>query len=124
MSYLDAIEDAASIDDLADELTAAYNKALESVTKQIHEVLTVSVTKAPWQSLSLPFVSYRNAPGGRIAQYTVSEIVADECSTGPVHVALMEVIAGSTCPLVAKLRKVLADAYTSAHAAEYAEFVA
>ena len=122
---IDAIDHAALIDDLADELQSGYDAALESVAKQITEVLTKTVMQVPYQSLSLPFVSYRSLNSvGRIAQYSVSEIVADECGAGPVHTALMAAIAGSACPLVAKLRQALADSYISAHAAEYAEQMA
>lgn len=122
MAYLDAIEDAASIGDLADKTQHGYEIALETVIKLITEVLTKSVTQAPYQSLSLPHVSYRNALGGNIAQYSVAEIVADECSAGPAHDALMAVIAGSTCPLVAQLRQVLAQRYIDSNAADFAEW--
>jgi hypothetical protein len=124
MAYLDAVEDAAAIGDLSDKLDQSYEVALNAVTKLITEVLTKSITQAPYQSLSLPFISYRNVPSGKVEQYPVAEIVAEECGAGPVHVALMEVIAGSTCPLVGKLRQALVDAYTNSHAEEYAEFTA
>jgi hypothetical protein len=122
MAYLDAVEDAAAIGDLSDKLDRGFEIALNAITKLITEVLTKSITQAPYQSLSLPFISYRNGPSGKVEQYPVAEMVADYCSAGPVHVALMEVIAGSTCPLVAKLRQALVDAHTNAHAEEYAEF--
>jgi hypothetical protein len=90
-------------------------------TSMITEMLTKTVRIAPKQKLLLPYVSYFSHPTGGMQVHTVSEVVADECSTGKPLDALMAVIVGSDCPLVAKLREAIATRYAYANASDLAE---
>ena len=90
-------------------------------TAMITEVLTKIVRIAPLKTLGLPYVSYRSQPNGHFDMHSVTEIVADECSSGKPLDALMSVIAGSDCPLVSKLREAIAARYSYANASDLAE---
>ena len=119
--YLDPVADAAYIGNLQDNATARLIAAEQQIAAEITELLTVTVTKLPYKFISLPCVTYRDAPAGRIATTPIAEVVADECTGGKPLDALMAVIAGSTCPLVAELRKAIAARYVYANASDIAE---
>ena len=100
--------------DEAVAVSEAYYTAL------ITEVLTKTACIVPIQALGLPYVSYQTG-AARIDHASLSEIVADECSTGKPLEALMAVIASSSCPFVAELRKTIASSYAHRNAADLAE---
>jgi len=121
MSYLDAVQDADSYGDMQSKRNEAVVTAEKQVATEITELLTKTVTQTNYKFLSLPYVTYQGSPVGRIATVALSEAVADECSSGKPLDALMAVISGSTCPLVAELRKAIAERYVYANASDIAE---
>jgi hypothetical protein len=105
-------------------LNESFIAAEKQVAAEITELLTKTVTQTNYKFLSLPYVTYRGSPVGKIATVALSEAVADECSTGKPLDALMAVISGSTCQLVAELRKAIAERYVYGNASDIAEVTA
>jgi len=124
MAYLDAVQDADNYGDTQAKRNEAVIAAEKQVTAEITELLTKTVTQTNYKFLSLPYVTYQGSPIGKIATIALSEVIADECSSGKPLDALMAVICDSTCPLVAELRKAIADHYVYANASDIAEVTA
>ena len=99
----------------------AESERREKQAAMYREIITETLTKtmravAYPGSLSLPataehFVFYRS----------IGDVVSEEIGYGKPLTALMAVLAGSDCPLVAKLRQTLADSYSDANADDLAE---
>lgn len=56
--------------------------------------------KVPFASLSVPCVSYRNKPEGKIIQYPLNEIFSDYGTHAAAEVAFLAMLEKSECPLV------------------------
>ena len=82
----------------------------------ITETLTKTLRTVAHQSLCLP-----TTQDGKISNEPLRSAIADHVSYSAPLTALMEVLAGSDCPLVAKLRQALADSYSDANADDLAE---
>jgi len=124
MTYLDAVQDADNYGDTQAKRNEAVIAAEKQLAAEITELLTKTVTQTNYKFLSLPYVTYKGSPIGEIATIALSEAIADECSSGKPLDALMAVICDSTCPLVAELRKAIADRYVYANASDIAEVTA
>jgi hypothetical protein len=59
-----------------------------------------AIGKAPFASLSVPCVSYRNDPVGRIIQYPLDEVFSDYGTHAAAEVAFVAMLEKSECPLV------------------------
>ena len=89
---------------------AMYREIItETLTKTIHTV------KYPG-TLSLPATK-----GGKVLYEPLYTVVSDYVTYSEPLKMLMEVLADSDCPLVAKLRQALADNYSDANADDLAE---
>jgi len=124
MTYLDAVQDADNYGDTQAKRNESVIAAEKQVAAEITELLTKTVTQTNYKFLSLPYVTYQGSTLGKIATIALSEVIADECSSGKPLDALMSVICDSTCPLVAELRKAIADRYVYANASDIAEVTA
>jgi hypothetical protein len=92
----------------------------------IRETITETVRTVNPAVLSLPYVKYAscNDTAPKIAAYPFAEVVTDYGTDAVPLAALMAVIAGSDCPLVAAYREALSDSYEDAKADELGEFAA
>ena len=82
----------------------------------ITETLTKTIREKNLASLALPATS-----ANRIVYVSIADVVTDEVAYGKPLEALLVALAGSDCPLVAALRKAIADSYCESHADWIAE---
>jgi len=101
------------------ELNQHYGKEA-TVRDEIHETLTETIRKVKHTQLSVPYVKHEC--GARIAAYSIHEVVTDYGTDPAPLTALLAVLAGSDCPLVAKYREALATRYADSWA-DYVEEV-
>lgn len=124
MAYLDAVRHADEIGDMQDSLLARQIKAEKQAASEIRELFTETVRKVNHKHLAAPFVHYGPNGAAKIDTYTLTEVVADTCSSGKPLDALMEVMAKSDCPLVAAWREAMAADYIYRHASDIGELTA
>lgn len=114
------------------ELNSFYGKDKDhTVRDNMVEVLTKTIRTVPISQLGLEYIKNTRVPastgGGytsSISMYPISEVVTDYgTDKGPLQ-ALLTVLAGSDCPLVAKYRQALAERYADAWADDVEEFKA
>lgn len=124
MAYLDAVRHADEIGDMQDSLLARQINAEKQAESEIQELFTKTVRTVTHKHLSVPYVSYRNSPAGRIDTNPLAEVVADVCSSGKPLDALMAVMEKSDCPLVAAWREAMAADYIYRNASDIGELTA
>lgn len=110
------------------ELNSYYGKDRDNTVRDnMIEALTVTIRTVPVEQIGLQYVTYQGSIGtatAKLSAYPVSEVVTDYgTDKGPLQ-ALLAVLAGSDCPLVAKYREALAERYVDANADEVDEFLA
>ena len=89
----------------------------------IVETITKTVREVDHRALSVPYVK-NNANGSQsIDAYQLLEVVKDYGTEPKPLQALMAVLAGSDCPLVAKWREAMAQAFADANADEVDEVI-
>jgi hypothetical protein len=119
MAYLDAVRDA---DHYSAQMNAALDRRIateKQLTRQITELITITVRKLPAKAISLPYA----APSG-ICAHTLPEVVRDECGVeGKPLDALMRVMESSNCPLVAEWREAIAASYCGGNVDNLAELM-
>ena len=87
----------------------------------IIETITKTVRKVDHRALSVPYVK-NNANGSSVvAAYKMVEVVTDYGTEPKPLQALMAVLEGSDCQLVAKWREAMAERYADANADEVDE---
>ena len=87
----------------------------------IIETITKTVRKVDHRALSVPYVK-NNANGSSVvAAYRMVEVVTDYGTEPTPLQALMAVLEGSDCPLVAKWREAMAERFADANADEVDE---
>lgn len=101
------------------ELDQHYGKDA-TVRDEIHKTLTETIRKVNHFQLSVPYV--RHEGGARIASYSIHDVVTDYGTDPAPLAALLAVLSGSDCPLVAKYREALATTYADSWA-DYVEEV-
>ena len=110
------------------EMDSFYGKDRASIFYRdlIRETITETVRTVSPAVLSLPYVKYSslNDTAPKIAAYPFSEVVADYGVDDLPLAALMAVLAGSDCPLVAAYRAALAERFEDAQADELEGFAA
>lgn len=104
------------------ELDEMYGTPKTQTTRDlIIETITKTVRKVSHKALSVPYVK-NNANGTTaIAAYPMVEVVTDYGTESKPLQALMAVLEGSDCPLVAKWREAMADRFADANADEVDE---
>lgn len=115
----DPVHDAVSHFDKMAQENEAFALAEKRVGDEIMELFLTSVRKVNYKHLHAPYVTH--SPSVKIQYQPLSEAVADACSFGEPLEALMAVMAGSDCPLVAKWREAMAGDYKKHHAADIAQ---
>ena len=104
------------------ELNSFYGVEKSHNTRDlIAQTITETVRSIDHRALSLPYV--KNLPNGGqvIDAYQMLNVVQDYGTDPKPLQALMAVLAGSNCPLVAKWRESLAERYADANADEVDE---
>jgi hypothetical protein len=96
----------------------AFALAEKRVSDEIMELFTKTVRQVNYKHLAAPYVSALGPT--RLKYQTLSESVRDTCDYGAPLYALMAVMAGSDCPLVAAWRVAMAENYIKHHAADIA----
>ena len=87
----------------------------------IIETITKTVRKVDHRALSVPYVK-NNANGSSVvAAYKMVEVVTDYGTEPKPLQALLDVLCGSDCPLVAKWREAMAERFADANADEVDE---
>jgi len=59
-----------------------------------------AIGKAPFESLSLPYISYRDNIGGKLSKYALSDVFEDYGSEHAASNAFVAILEKSECPLV------------------------
>ena len=73
-----------------------------------------AIGKAPLESLSIPFVSYRkNRIGGSIERYTLDEVFTDFVAEPAVKDAFIAMLEESACPLVQVFKETVQAFYVA-----------
>jgi hypothetical protein len=112
MTALDAILDEAS-SRLASEEQAAENEIREAFS---------CIAQVPLDKIEVPYVAYDHVwKRYKVATENMGETLVDLISSGYGQDELLRVLSDSSCPLVAKLRKVLEDKHVADHATAIAE---
>ena len=106
------------------ELDQFYSVNKTHITRDlIVETITKTVRTVDHRALSVPYVK-NNANGSQsIDAYQLLEVVKDYGTEPKPLQALMAVLAGSDCPLVAKWREAMAQAFAEANADEVDEVI-
>ena len=104
------------------ELNSFYGvEKTYTIRNLIIETITKTVRKVDHRALSVPYVK-NNANGSSVvAAYKMVEVVTDYGTEPKPLQALMAVLEGSDCQLVAKWREAMAERYADANADEVDE---
>ena len=104
------------------ELDSMYGTPKDYTTRRlIIETITKTVRKVDHRALSVPYVK-NNANGSSVvAAYKMVEVVTDYGTEPKPLQALLDVLCGSDCPLVAKWREAMAERFADANADEVDE---
>ena len=104
------------------ELDSMYGTPKDYTTRRlIIETITKTVRKVDHRALSVPYVK-NNANGTcAVGAYKMVEVVTDYGTEPKPLQALMAVLEGSDCPLVAAWRAAMAESYADANADEVDE---
>ena len=104
------------------ELDEMYGTPKTQTTRDlIIETITKTVRKVSHKVLSVPYVKNNSNGSTSIAAYQLVEVVTDYGTEPKPLQALMAVLEGSDCPLVAKWREAMAERYADANADEVDE---
>ena len=104
------------------ELNSFYGvENTHDTRKLIIETITQTVRKVSHKVLSVPYVKNNSNGSTSIAAYQLVEVVTDYGTDPKPLQALMEVLEGSDCQLVAKWREAMAERYADANADEVDE---
>ena len=104
------------------ELDAFYGvEKTYTIRNLIIETITKTVRKVDHRALSVPYVKNNSNGTCAIASYQLVEVVKDYGTEPRPLQALMAVLEGSDCPLVAKWREAMAERYADANANEVYE---
>ena len=104
------------------ELNSFYGVEKTYTTRNlIIETITKTVRKVDHRVLSVPYVKNNSNGTCAIAAYQLVEVVTDYGTEPKPLQALMAVLEGSDCPLVAKWREAMAERYADANADEVDE---
>ena len=87
----------------------------------IIETITKTVRKVDHRALSVPYVKNNANNTAAVAAYKMVEVVTDYGTEPKPLQALMAVLEGSDCPLVAKWREAMAERFADANADEVDE---
>ena len=92
-----------------------------TIRNLIIETITKTVRKVDHRALSVPYVK-NNANGSSVvAAYKMVEVVTDYGTEPKPLQALLDVLCGSDCPLVAKWREAMAERFADSNADEVDE---
>ena len=104
------------------ELNSFYGVEKTYTTRNlIIETITQTVRKVDHRVLSVPYVKNNSNGTCSIAAYQLVEVVPDYGTEPKPLQALMAVLEGSDCPLVAKWREAMAERFADANADEVDE---
>ena len=104
------------------ELDQMYGVPKTHTTRDlIIETITKTVRKVSHKVLSVPYVKNNSNGSTSIAAYQLVEVVTDYGTEPKPLQALMAVLEGSDCQLVAKWREAMAERYADANADEVDE---
>ena len=104
------------------ELDSFYGKDKPTEIRDLMiETITQTVRTVSYKALSVPYV--KNNPNGRsvIAPYSLKEVVTDYGTDPEPLKALLAVLEGSDCPLVAAWRMAMAERFVDSNADEVEE---
>ena len=103
------------------ELNSFYGvEKTYTIRNLIIETITKTVRKVDHRVLSVPYVKNNSIGTQAIDAYQLLEVVKDYGTEPKPLQALMAVLEGSDCPLVAKWREAMAERYADANADEVA----
>lgn len=104
------------------ELDQFYGLDKPNTTRRlIIETITQTVRKVDHRALSVPYVKHYADGIVKVAGYPMDDVVTDYgAEPKPLH-ALMAVLSGSDCPLVAAWREAMAERFAEANADEVDE---
>lgn len=101
------------------ELNSFYGvENTHDTRKLIIETITKTVRKVSHKVISVPYVKNNSNGSTSIAAYQLVEVVTDYGTEPKPLQALMAVLEGSDCQLVAKWREAMAERYADANADE------
>ena len=104
------------------ELNSFYGvENTHDTRKLIIETITQTVRNVDHRALSVPYVKNNRNGTQAIDAYQLLEVVKDYGTDPKPLQALMAVLEGSDCPLVAKWREAMAERYADANADEVDE---
>lgn len=106
------------------ELDQFYSvEKTHSTRDLIVSTITKTVRTVDHRALSVPYVKHCTNGIVKVANYPMDDVVTDYGTDPNPHKALMAVLAGSDCPLVAKWREAMAQAFADANADEVDEVI-
>lgn len=104
------------------ELNSFYGvEKTYTIRNLIIETITKTVRKVDHRALSVPYVKNNSNGTQAIDAYQLLEVVKDYGTDPKPLQALMAVLEGSDCPLVAKWREAMAERFADANADEVDE---
>ena len=104
------------------ELNAYYGKDKSTEVRDlIIEKITSTVRTVSHKALSVPYAKHNSNGGAVIAPYSLKEVVTDYGTDPEPLKALLAVLEGSDCPLVAAWRMAMAERFAYSNADEVEE---
>lgn len=104
------------------KLDSMYGTPKTHTTRDlIIQTITQTVRKVDHRALSVPYVKNNRDGSCAVDAYKLSEVVTDYGTEPKPLQALMAVLEGSDCPLVARWREAMAERYAEANADEVDE---
>ena len=99
----------------------AESERREKQAAMYREIITETLTKTIRRATDPGSLDLPGTKGKNVKYSPIRVAVSNEIGCGKPLTALMEVLVGSDCPFVAKLRQALADSYSDANVDDLAE---
>lgn len=103
-----------------DKLQDAIADAYQEVAAEIRNTFETVLMHVPTDKITLPQVTHK----GELIDAPMVECITEMLGVSECDKVLMEVLTTSACPLVAKLRRTMAQACIDAHAGRVAQVTA
>lgn len=117
MSYSnDPVKDADRYYDNLERESELIAREERAVREEIMDTLTKQIRTAT--NLTVPVVMFTKP---LISQVAIADVIKDEIGYGKPFNALMQALQNSDCPLVAEIRKAIAESYADGNALDIAQ---
>lgn len=104
-------------DQIDSAIDAAIAAAYQEAAAEIRNTFETVLLHVPTDRITLPQVT----ANGKLIDAPMTECITEALGDSEVDKVLMQVLTSSACPLVAKLRRTMAQSYIDAHGPKLAQ---